>query len=153
MWNISVAPMPSMISMPVASFQSARVAAGSASPAETHLRSGAAVAHADACSSRAPAAIARYEVGAVKQHGRAVGGDRLEQVGRAGLLEQHRRGADVHREQRQPAEPEGERERRAADEDVVGRRRAARASGSTRSSPSRRGGSASSPSAGRWCRR
>src|SRR5436190_470504 len=38
MWNISVAPMPSMISMPVDAFQSARVAAGSASPAATHLR-------------------------------------------------------------------------------------------------------------------
>ena len=30
--------MPSMISMPVADFHSARVAAGSASPAATHLR-------------------------------------------------------------------------------------------------------------------
>ena len=38
MWNISVEPMPSMISMPVASFHSLRVAAGSASPADTHLR-------------------------------------------------------------------------------------------------------------------
>ena len=66
MWNISVAPMPSMISMPVASFQSARVAAGSASPAATHLRSGR--RRARRCFfSRAPAAIARYEVGAVKQ--------------------------------------------------------------------------------------
>ena len=38
MWNISVAPMPSIISMPVASFHSWRVASGSASPADTHLR-------------------------------------------------------------------------------------------------------------------
>ena len=41
--------MPSIISMPVASFHSARVAAGRASPAETHflnvlLRSGPAIA-------------------------------------------------------------------------------------------------------------
>ena len=52
MCSISVAPMPSIISMPVASFQSVRVAAGSTSPAETHLRSGAAVAHADASLAR-----------------------------------------------------------------------------------------------------
>ncbi|MCY1310275.1 hypothetical protein D9M70_604510 [compost metagenome] len=34
-WIISVPPMPSIISMPVASFQSWRVASGRASPAET----------------------------------------------------------------------------------------------------------------------
>ena len=38
MWNISVAPMPSSISMPVASFQSWRVASGRASPALTQMR-------------------------------------------------------------------------------------------------------------------
>ncbi len=37
MWIISVAPMPSMISMPLASRNSLRVASGSASPAETHF--------------------------------------------------------------------------------------------------------------------
>ena len=61
----SVAPMPSMISMPVASFQSARVAAGSASPAATHLRSKP-PSRTPIFFSRAPAAIARYDVGAVK---------------------------------------------------------------------------------------
>jgi hypothetical protein len=66
MWNISVAPMPSMISMPVASFQRARVAAGSASPAATHFRSGP-PSRTPTFRSRAPAAMARYEVGAVKQ--------------------------------------------------------------------------------------
>ena len=133
MWNISVAPMPSMISMPVASSRARASAAGSASPAATHLRSGAAVAHAERAARARRSAIARYEVGAVKQHGRALGGDRVEQLGRAGLLEQHGRGADAHREQRQAAEPEREGERRAADEDVVGARRAARAAESTRS--------------------
>ena len=59
MWNISVEPMPSMISMPVASFHSLRVTAGSASPADTHFRSD------DRSCCRATAAIARYEVGAV----------------------------------------------------------------------------------------
>ena len=39
MCSISVAPMPSMISMPVASCQASKVAFGSVSPAETHLRS------------------------------------------------------------------------------------------------------------------
>ena len=37
MWIISVEPMPSMISMPVACLKSWRVASGSASPAETHF--------------------------------------------------------------------------------------------------------------------
>jgi hypothetical protein len=59
MCSISVAPMPSMISMPVASFHSARVAAGSASPADTHLR------RLDRSWPCASPAIARYEVGAV----------------------------------------------------------------------------------------
>ena len=59
MCSNSVAPMPSISSMPVASFHSARVEAGSASPAETHLCSGVR-------RSAAPcAASARYEVGAV----------------------------------------------------------------------------------------
>ena len=39
MWIISVAPMPSVSSTPVASRQSVRVASGSASPAETEARS------------------------------------------------------------------------------------------------------------------
>jgi hypothetical protein len=36
-WIISVAPMPSIISMPVASRHNVRVASGRASPAETHF--------------------------------------------------------------------------------------------------------------------
>ena len=61
MCSISVAPMPSISSMPVACFHSARVAAGSASPADTHLRR-------LLCCSPLPewdTAMARYEVGAV----------------------------------------------------------------------------------------
>ena len=38
MWNTSVPPMPSSISMPVACFQSCRVASGRASPALTLMR-------------------------------------------------------------------------------------------------------------------
>ena len=38
MWNISVEPIPSMISMPVCCFHKVRVAAGRDSPALTHLR-------------------------------------------------------------------------------------------------------------------
>ena len=39
MWNISVAPMPSVMSRPVASFHSWRVASGRPSPALTQVRS------------------------------------------------------------------------------------------------------------------
>ena len=59
MWNISVEPMPSMMSIPVAFFHSVRVPGGSASPADTHLRSD----ERSCC--RALGAIARYDVGAV----------------------------------------------------------------------------------------
>ena len=38
MCSISVAPMPSMIARPVACLKASKVAAGSVSPAETHLR-------------------------------------------------------------------------------------------------------------------
>ena len=107
-----------MISMPVASFQSARVAAGSASPAATRLRSARRRARRLFARAGGHRAVRGRRGGA---DGRAMGDDRLEQVGRAGLLEQHRRCADVHREHRQAAQPEGEGERRAADEDVIGR--------------------------------
>src|SRR5574343_881116 len=61
MCSSSVEPMPSIRVMPVASCHSARVAAGSASPADTHWRSGVA-------RKRSPwAARARYEVGAVNR--------------------------------------------------------------------------------------
>ena len=49
MWNTSVPPMPSSISMPVASFQSWRVASGSASPALTQMRSAGSPPSALAC--------------------------------------------------------------------------------------------------------
>ncbi len=61
MCSISVEPMPSIISMPVASFHSLRVAAGSASPADTHFVSD------DRSWFFASAAIARYDVGAVNR--------------------------------------------------------------------------------------
>ena len=47
--------------------------------------------------------------------------DDLDHVGRRGVFEQRRRRAEAQREDRQPAEPEGEGERRRADEHVVGR--------------------------------
>ena len=59
MCSSSVEPMPSMMSMPVASFHNCRVAAGNASPAETHLRS----ERRSCCFTLG--AIARYDVGAV----------------------------------------------------------------------------------------
>ena len=58
---ISVAPMPSRIFRPVAFCHASNVAFGSASPAETHLRS-----EEMSCSASLPS-IARYAVGAVKQ--------------------------------------------------------------------------------------
>jgi len=60
MWIISVEPMPSMISMPVACLKSWRVASGSASPAETHFLS------EPRSKFFARPAIARYMVGAEK---------------------------------------------------------------------------------------
>ena len=53
--------MPSMSSMPVAFFHNARVAAGNASPADTHLR------RLDRSNLSACAAMARYDVGAVNR--------------------------------------------------------------------------------------
>ena len=44
-----------------------------------------------------------------------------QQLVRRRLLQQHRGRADAQREQHQPAEPEGEGERRRADEAIVGR--------------------------------
>ena len=61
MCSSSVAPMPSISSIPVTSFQSDRVDAGNASPAETHLRR---LLSRSGTPCRA-SAIARYDVGAV----------------------------------------------------------------------------------------
>lgn len=48
--------------------------------------------------------------------------DRLQQIRRAGLGQQHRGRAHAQRKQQQPAQAEGEGQRRAADEQVVGPR-------------------------------
>ena len=128
MCSISVAPMPSMISMPVASFHSLRVAAGSASPADTHLRR---LDRSNARDLRGHRAIRRRRG---EQHAsadaRAIAGSNASGDG---LLEQQRRRADAQRKQQQAAEPERERERRAADEEVVGAMRAASSAASNRS--------------------
>ena len=121
MCSISVAPMPSRILMPVAACQASKVAFGRVSPAETHLRS-----DEMSCSRE------------LAEH-RAVGGRRGEADGGAviarsaasrssgpALLQQDRGGADAQREQHEAAEPEGEGERRRADEAVRRPRRAAR---------------------------
>ena len=57
----------------------------------------------------------------MKQIVALVGLDDLDHVRRRGVLEQRRGRAEAQREDRQPAEPEGEGERRRADEHVVGR--------------------------------
>jgi hypothetical protein len=48
--------------------------------------------------------------------------NRIDQVLRCALLQQHGRGADMQREQQQATEAEGKGQRRRAHEDVVGRR-------------------------------
>ena len=117
MCSISVEPMPSRIGLPVFRTQSSKIGAGQ----RLAGRDGDAQ---------------RRQVGAVvhrRQH-RAVGGRRGEarpspctvsmicdHVRRRGAFEQRRGGAEAQREDRQPAEPEGEGERRRADEDIVGR--------------------------------
>ena len=54
---------------------------------------------------------------------RAEGTNRCQQVFRRGLLQKDRRGPNAQRKQNEPAQPEGERQRRRADE-AVGRLRA-----------------------------
>src|ERR1700694_5138924 len=61
MWIISVEPMPSLISMPVASLKIWRVASGTASPADTHFLK------EEISKLPAIAAIPRYMIGVVKQ--------------------------------------------------------------------------------------
>ena len=108
--------MPSIISMPVASFHSLRVAAGSASPADTHFTSDDRSCFFASARHRA---VGRRRG---EQHAGAMLGDRRQQHVRRRPLDQQRRGADRQREQQQPAQPERERERRAAGEEIVGRR-------------------------------
>ena len=114
MWNISVEPMPSMISMPVASFHSLRVTAGSASPADTHFAERRQVVLLHVGGHRA----IRRRRG--DEHRRLVLRDRRQQRVRRRPLDQQRRRADPQRKQQQSAQPERERERRAPGEDVVG---------------------------------
>ena len=117
---ISVAPMPSMISMPVASFHSCarrvrqRLAGRRRTCAATTGRSRA-----------ASGAIARYNVGAVNSIVARCVLDRRSSASGPGRSTQQRRRADAHRKQQQAAQPEGERERRRAAEHVVGGRLAA----------------------------
>ena len=115
MCSISVAPMPSMISMP-----GRLVPRLEASPPAAPRRPRRTCARHDTSCSPSLASIARYAVGAVKQTVAPMLRDRRA-AARPGarLLEQHGRGADAQREQHEAAEPEGERERRRADEDVV----------------------------------
>jgi len=64
MWNISVEPMPSSSSMPVASRQCLKVAAGSGSAAETPRRS---APRSKRFLISGTSSIRRYDVGAQKQ--------------------------------------------------------------------------------------
>lgn len=115
MCSSSVAPMPLMMRIPVASCQARQVAAGRFSPAETHRRSDESVP------------VGAVEERSVRgrggeQDGHPVLGDRGQQLPRPRVFEQQRRGAGPQREDDEPAEPERETERRAPREHVVRRR-------------------------------
>jgi hypothetical protein len=109
----SVAPMPSIISMPVASFHSARVAAGRASPAETHFLSVRCAQPRPMCREGAIRRGRREEDGGAEFLDAG-----QQRVGRR-LLHQHRGGPHAQRKQQQPAQAEGKGHRRAADEHVL----------------------------------
>ena len=71
-----------------------------------------------------PLRLAGGEHGAVggrrgEDHRHAVLGDQVGQLARGGLLHQQGRGAGAQREHHQPAEPEGERQRRRAGEQLL----------------------------------
>ena len=57
-----------------------------------------------------------------KQHGCLVLGNRCQQRLRRGSFEQQRRRTDAQGKEQQAAQPEGEGEGRAADEEIIGRR-------------------------------
>ena len=122
MCSISVAPMPSMIRRPVASLPGVERRPWAASRrrrricAATRCRGRQLAEHRAVRGRRGEA-----DGGAVAS---AIAG---EQLVRRRLLQQHRGGADTQREQHEAAEPEGEGERRRADEEVVRARLAARA--------------------------
>ncbi len=108
MCSISVEPMPSTIRMPVFSNQASETAAGSGSPAETHV-----------CSDVGDVLAQQRAVGGRRGEQRrdAVPADRVEQV--AGAGHRRRRGAEAQREEHEPAEAERERQRRRAAEHVA----------------------------------
>ena len=99
MCSISVLPMPSMISTPVASRNASQVAFGRCSPAETAFR------RARSWSVLPAASIALYAVGAVKQIVTPCCVDRVGELGRRRLLHQQGRRAGVQREEQQPPSP------------------------------------------------
>ena len=116
MCSISVEPMPSRIGLPVLRVHSSNTGAGSVSPAETAMPQRGQVG----------ALVHRRHHGAVggrrgEADRRFVGLDDLDHVGGRGVFQQRRGGAEAQRENRQAAEPEGEGQRRRADEHVVGR--------------------------------
>ncbi len=92
MCSISVAPMPSMMRMPVASRNSSQVGFGSVSPADTQRRSEERLRSASA------GRIARYAVGAVKSTVARCRATCGEQLVRRGLLDQQRAGPGAQRE-------------------------------------------------------
>ena len=117
MCSISVAPMPSMILTPVASWNACQVGHGQV------LAGGHAAPQASTSSGRR---LAREHRPVRRRGGEAdrhpVLRDVVGQLVRRRLLDQQRRGADAQREHHEAAEPERERQRRRAGEHVVGRR-------------------------------
>ena len=114
MCSISVAPMPSMISTPVASRNASHVAFGRCSPAETAFRR-----RRDRLPRREHRLVRR---GRGEADGHAVLVDQVRELDRRRLLDEQRRRAGVQREQQHAAQPEGEGVGRRAGEHVVGRR-------------------------------
>ena len=107
--------MPSRIGLPVFLTQSSKTGAGSVSPADTAMRS----------DDRSGSLVHGREHGAVcgrrgEADRRSVTLDDLDHVGRGGVLQKRRGGTEAQRKDRQPAQAEGEGERRRADEDIVG---------------------------------
>ena len=108
--------MPSISSMPVVSFQSLRVAAGSA------FARGYALAQARQVELRRLQRHCPVRRRRGEQDRDAVRGDRLQQRVRRRLLQQQRRGTRPQRKEQQAAQSEREGQRRTAGEDVVRRR-------------------------------
>src|SRR5438128_6312057 len=94
MWNISVEPMPSSSSMPVASRQCLKVAAGSGSAAETPRRS---APRSKRFLISGTSSIRRYDVGAEADR-HALPREGLEHRLRREPSREHRGGAEAERE-------------------------------------------------------